>query len=140
MWRTLGASSSPCSDTFSSNGLITSPYAQCRVMRSAGLPGLVGARIGGRALRITPRIPVMRPGRGGPRVIGVGRMVALPALVDRGGLAPVTSGGRGQPICRPPIPGSEAIARHRVKLAFRFPSSDLTLQHTLAGCRLGPGT
>src|SRR6266704_2734626 len=29
------------------------PYEQCRVMRSAGLPGLVTATLGGRALRIT---------------------------------------------------------------------------------------
>jgi hypothetical protein len=38
-----------------SNGEIGEPYEQCWVMRSAGLPGLVGARIGERALRITLR-------------------------------------------------------------------------------------
>jgi hypothetical protein len=39
----LAAASSPCRATFRSNGLITPPYVQCRVMRSAGRPGLVGA-------------------------------------------------------------------------------------------------
>jgi hypothetical protein len=38
---------SPWSATFIINGLITPPYAQCRVMRSVGLAGLVGAGLAG---------------------------------------------------------------------------------------------
>jgi hypothetical protein len=33
----------PCNATFIKHGLITPPYAQCGVMRSAGLAGLVDA-------------------------------------------------------------------------------------------------
>jgi hypothetical protein len=36
------------------------PYAPCRVMRSAGLPGLVGGRIGERALRTSRFLSVAR--------------------------------------------------------------------------------
>jgi hypothetical protein len=43
MYRTPAASSIPCKATFISAGLITPPYAQCRIMRSAGLAGLVVA-------------------------------------------------------------------------------------------------
>jgi hypothetical protein len=43
MYRTPAASSIPCKATFINTGLITPPYEQCWVMRSAGLPGLVGA-------------------------------------------------------------------------------------------------
>jgi hypothetical protein len=35
----------PCNATFKSAGLITPPYEQCRVMRSAGLPALVTATL-----------------------------------------------------------------------------------------------
>jgi hypothetical protein len=35
----------PCNATFKSNGLITPPYEQCWVMRSAGLLALVTATL-----------------------------------------------------------------------------------------------
>jgi hypothetical protein len=42
-YRTPAASSRPCSATFISKGETIPPYAQCRVIRSAGLVVLVGA-------------------------------------------------------------------------------------------------
>jgi hypothetical protein len=42
-YLTPAASSMPCNATFIKHGLITPPYEQCRVMRSAGLMGLVEA-------------------------------------------------------------------------------------------------
>jgi len=44
-YRTPAASSSPWSATFIINGLITPPYEQRRVMRSAGLLALVTAML-----------------------------------------------------------------------------------------------
>jgi len=46
MYRTPAASSIPCSATFISTGLITPPYEQRWVMRSAGRQGLVTAILG----------------------------------------------------------------------------------------------
>jgi hypothetical protein len=46
MYRTPAACSIPCRTTFIRTGLITPPYEQCWVMRSAGLPGLVTATLG----------------------------------------------------------------------------------------------
>ena len=45
-YLTPAASSMPCNATFIKHGLITPPYEQCRVMRSAGLLALVAAMPG----------------------------------------------------------------------------------------------